>query len=44
MPQVGIVGDVKEIVQELSQHFDIDTKQIIEQTQSWRKRLKSMAK
>jgi len=39
MPQVGIVGDVKEIVQELSQHFDIDTKQIIEQTQSWRKRL-----
>jgi acetolactate synthase-1/2/3 large subunit len=39
MPQVGIVGDVKEIVQELLEHFKIDTTQIIEQTQSWRKRL-----
>jgi acetolactate synthase-1/2/3 large subunit len=39
MPQIGIVGDVKETVQELSEHFKIDTTQIIEQTQAWRKRL-----
>jgi acetolactate synthase-1/2/3 large subunit len=39
MPQIGIVGDVREIVQELSGHFETDTSQIIEQTQAWRKRL-----
>jgi acetolactate synthase-1/2/3 large subunit len=39
MPQVGIVGDVKEVIQELSEHFKIDTTQVIEQTQAWRKRL-----
>jgi acetolactate synthase-1/2/3 large subunit len=39
LPQVGIIGDVKEIVQELSEHFKTDTTQIIEQTQAWRKRL-----
>jgi acetolactate synthase-1/2/3 large subunit len=39
MPQVGIVGDVKEVVQELSELFKIDTTQVIEQTQAWRKRL-----
>jgi len=39
MPQVGIVGDVKEVVAELTEHFKVDNKQIIEQTQAWRKRL-----
>jgi acetolactate synthase-1/2/3 large subunit len=38
-PQVGIVGDVKEIVKELLNHFDKDQTQFKEQTQSWRKRL-----
>lgn len=39
LPQVGIVGDVKEVLIELLEHFKEDTTQIIEQTQSWRKRL-----
>jgi acetolactate synthase-1/2/3 large subunit len=39
LPQVGIVGDVKEVLQELLEHFKDDTSQIREQTQSWRKRL-----
>jgi acetolactate synthase-1/2/3 large subunit len=39
MPQVGIVGDVKEVVKELTEHFKVNNKQIIEQTQAWRKRL-----
>jgi acetolactate synthase-1/2/3 large subunit len=39
VPQIGIVGDVKEVIQELSTHFKIDTTQIIEQTHAWRKRL-----
>jgi acetolactate synthase-1/2/3 large subunit len=39
VPQIGIVGDVKEIIQELSTHFKIDTVQLIEQTQAWRRRL-----
>jgi len=39
MPQIGIVGDVKEIVSELLTHFTEDNEQIIEQTEAWRKRL-----
>jgi acetolactate synthase-1/2/3 large subunit len=38
-PQVGIVGDVKQVVQELLTQFDKDSSQIREQTESWRKRL-----
>jgi acetolactate synthase-1/2/3 large subunit len=38
-PQIGIVGDVKEILKELLTHFDKDQSQFKEQTQSWRKRL-----
>nr|BDA98924.1 acetohydroxyacid synthase large subunit [Chroomonas debatzensis] len=39
LPQVGIVGDVKEVLVELLEHFKEDTTQLKEQTQSWRKRL-----
>ena len=39
MPQIGIVGDVKEIVSELLTHFTEDNEQLIEQTEAWRKRL-----
>jgi acetolactate synthase-1/2/3 large subunit len=39
LPQVGIVGDVKEVLIELLEHFKKDNSQIKEQTQSWRKRL-----
>jgi acetolactate synthase-1/2/3 large subunit len=40
-PQVGIVGDVKEVVKELLTHFENDPShiQIQEQSKSWRKRL-----
>jgi acetolactate synthase-1/2/3 large subunit len=39
MPQVGIVGDIKQVIQELLTHFKTDPSQLQEQTQSWRKRL-----
>lgn len=39
MPQVGIVGDVKEVVAEILQNLRNDSSHIREQTQSWRKRL-----
>lgn len=39
LPQVGIVGDVKEVLIELLSYFTGDVTQIKEQTQSWRKRL-----
>nr|BDA99217.1 acetohydroxyacid synthase large subunit [Hemiselmis andersenii] len=39
MPQIGIVGDVKEVVNELLTHFTENNNQIIEQTEAWRKRL-----
>lgn len=39
MPQIGIVGDITEVVNELLTHFKSDTTQFKEQTQSWRKRL-----
>lgn len=39
MPQVGIIGDVKEIVNELTNHCKLDKDEIITQTQAWRKRL-----
>lgn len=38
-PQVGIVGDVKEVVRELLTHFEDNPAQFQEQTKSWRKRL-----
>jgi acetolactate synthase-1/2/3 large subunit len=38
-PQVGIVGDVREVVKELLTHFEDNPAQFQEQTKSWRKRL-----
>jgi acetolactate synthase-1/2/3 large subunit len=38
-PQIGIVGDVKNVIHDLLSYFEEDQNQFKEQTQSWRKRL-----
>lgn len=38
-PQIGIVGDIKNVIKQLLTHIDKEEIQFKEQTQSWRKRL-----
>ena len=38
-PQIGIVGDIKDVLKQLLTHIDREEIQFKEQTQSWRKRL-----